>query len=89
MRSKDKATAHPGASGHKVKMAGERFKGIVKRFFPLVRVSHPFPCDRFDAKLRQEPGFVSGDAGICARGAGQPVFLPRFTNILLHKKAVI
>jgi RNA-directed DNA polymerase len=36
----------------KARMTWERFKGILKRFFPPVRICHPFPCNRFDAKTQ-------------------------------------
>jgi len=36
----------------KATMTWRRFNGIVKRFLPPVRISHPFPCNRFDANTQ-------------------------------------
>jgi RNA-directed DNA polymerase len=36
----------------KAYMSWERFTNLTDRFFPPIRVRHPLPCHRFDAKIR-------------------------------------
>jgi RNA-directed DNA polymerase len=36
----------------KAHMSWERFTSQTQRFFPQIRVRHPLPCHRFDAKIR-------------------------------------
>ena len=36
----------------KVRLSWERFNRLVDRFFPPIKVLHPLPCHRFDAKTR-------------------------------------
>jgi RNA-directed DNA polymerase len=36
----------------KAYMSWERFIHLTQRFFPPIRVRHPLPCHRFDAKIR-------------------------------------
>ena len=48
-----------------------RFKRILDRYIPPVRIIHPQPLHRFDAKhTREEPSALGAPAGICAGGAG-------------------
>ena len=48
-----------------------RFKVILSRHVPPVRILHPQPLHRFDAKYtREEPSASGAHAGICAGGAG-------------------
>ena len=47
----------------------KRMDRIATRWLPPVRVMHPYPEERFDAKYpRQEPSAVVPHAGICAGG---------------------
>ena len=49
----------------------ERFGRLVKRYIPPVRITHPYPEERFRVKHpRQEPCAVIPLAGICAGGRG-------------------
>jgi hypothetical protein len=41
----------------------EKFIRLVARFFPPIRILHPLPCHRFDAKTREEPGALAAHAG--------------------------
>jgi hypothetical protein len=34
------------------RLSWERFNRLVDRFFPPIKVLHPLPCHRFDAKTR-------------------------------------
>jgi hypothetical protein len=53
------------------RMKWERFKIILNRYVPRVRIMHPQPLHRFDAKhTREEPSALVAHAGICAGGAG-------------------
>ncbi len=53
------------------RMKWERFKIILNRYVPRVRIMHPQPLHRFDAKhTREEPSALGAHAGICAGGAG-------------------
>jgi RNA-directed DNA polymerase len=36
----------------RARLAWERFIALTARFFPPIRVRHPLPCHRFDAKIR-------------------------------------
>jgi hypothetical protein len=36
----------------KAYMSWERFANLTDRFFPPIRVRHPSPCHRFDAKIQ-------------------------------------
>jgi hypothetical protein len=36
----------------KAYMSWERFTNLTDRFFPPIRVRHPLPCHRFDARIR-------------------------------------
>ncbi len=48
-----------------------RFERLAKRWLPPVRITHPWPSERFFVKYpRQEPGALAALAGICAGGAG-------------------
>ena len=33
-------------------MSWEKFTSITNRFFPSIRILHPLPCHRFDARTR-------------------------------------
>jgi hypothetical protein len=47
----DTSVAHlPGAMG--AFMSWEKFTSITNRFFPSIRILHPLPCHRFDARTR-------------------------------------
>jgi group II intron reverse transcriptase/maturase len=53
------------------RMNWERFRIILNRYVPRVRIMHPQPLHRFDAKhTREEPSALGAHAGICAGGAG-------------------
>ena len=48
-----------------------RFRRIADRYVPRIRIMHPQPLHRFDAKhTREEPSALGAHAGICAGGAG-------------------
>jgi hypothetical protein len=36
-------------------MSWEKFTSITDRFFPSIRILHPLPCHRFDARTRKGP----------------------------------
>ena len=36
----------------RARLTWDRFTQLTDRFFPLIRVRHPLPCHRFDAKIR-------------------------------------
>ena len=47
----DTSVAHlAGAMG--AFMSWEKFTSITNRFFPSIRILHPLPCHRFDARTR-------------------------------------
>jgi len=53
----------------KHRLSWERFGRLVRRYLPPVRVTHPYPEERFRVKHpRQEPCAVIPLAGICAGG---------------------
>jgi hypothetical protein len=53
------------------RMNWERFRIILNRYVPRVRIMHPQPLHRFDAKhTREEPSALGAHAGICTGGAG-------------------
>ncbi len=48
-----------------------KFGRLAERWLPKVRITHPWPSERFYVKHpRQEPGALAALAGICAGGAG-------------------
>jgi len=48
-----------------------KFGRLADRWLPKVRITHPWPTERFFVKHpRQEPGALAAHAGICAGGAG-------------------
>ena len=59
------------------RLSWEKFTRLVDRFFPPIRVLHPMPCHRFDAKTREEPCALAAHAGTCAGGEEQSFSLPR------------
>jgi len=55
----------------------ERMNRIAARWLPQVRVTHPWPQQRFDVNYpRQEPSALAVHAGICAGGRPQGRSLP-------------
>ena len=53
------------------RMNWSRFRRIANRYVPKIRIMHPQPLHRFDAKYtREEPSALGAHAGICAGGAG-------------------
>ncbi len=55
-----------------------RFRKIAGRYVPRVRIMHPQPLHRFDAKYtREEPSALVAPAGICAGVPGDRYPLPR------------
>ena len=52
------------------RMNWSRFRKIIDRYIPRIRIMHPQPLHRFDAKhTREEPSALGAHAGICAGGA--------------------
>ena len=44
-------------------MSWEKFTSITNRFFPSIRILHPLPCHRFDARTRGKRSYA-GAAGV-------------------------
>jgi hypothetical protein len=54
------------------RLTWERMSRIAAHSLPLVRIQHPWPNQRFDAKHpRQEPSALAVHAGICTGGRSQ------------------